>query len=607
MKQLVSEGHDALLSRRALAFTDMNVDDARAILVADEEDELLDKQREEEARAAYEEEQARLKLREEMEAKHAAEANMKEIKVDAGFDPTRPAGAAGMNDVAAAGLGLGGAAGANNAAAASKPAGMPGPAKKEDVVFDISTDQIQEIIMESPVPVLLDVYADWCGPCKALAPALEQMAVKAGGMFRLVKLNSDNERSASQALEVKALPTVFGIRDGKIVNMFQGMPRDEEMMRNFMMGLMVPGTEFNPPVTAEQKKEFAVLSTKLIKVAGSASFPFSARERLQDRTVARLDDLVKSSNMADAEESAKTVRSLLSNVVRDPYEVKFRRVNLKNKVIAAKVASRPSAISILKSVGFAPEGADGEALIIGKGKKAVNVAPLLVARDCIDKWIDKNRYEIAKAARVKRDEIERERLAAEAELAEDEYDSEEEEEEQVDPNACTIKLRIEGKKRVHDLDMRADDTLSALVDRLPGGVSGDEEIQITCTAKRLIVKSTDTDAMGMTLREHNLMPTASIVVKVGSISGTAAAASKSSLAERAKARQERKKGEHNMASIGIYSKDDNAKGELIDGGGGVWYEHDVTSDDEASAKDDAEEEQDSDEEEASSSEIDEEE
>jgi len=157
VKQLVSEGHDALLSRRALAFTDMNVDDARAILVADEEDEELDKQREEEARAAYEEEQARLKLREEMEAKQVAEANMKEIKVDAGFDPTQPAGGAGMDAAAAAGLGLGGAAGADNAAAAAaKPPGMPGPAKKEDVVFDITTDQIQDIIMESPVPVLLD-------------------------------------------------------------------------------------------------------------------------------------------------------------------------------------------------------------------------------------------------------------------------------------------------------------------------------------------------------------------------------------------------------------------------------------------------------------------
>ena len=59
----------------------------------------------------------------------------------------------------------------------------------------------------TPHIFIFHANTDWCGPCKALAPALEQMAVKAGGMFRLVKLNSDNERSASQALEVKALPT----------------------------------------------------------------------------------------------------------------------------------------------------------------------------------------------------------------------------------------------------------------------------------------------------------------------------------------------------------------------------------------------------------------
>lgn len=357
---------------------------------------------------------------------------------------------------------------------------------------------------------------------------------------------------------------MFGIRDGKIVNMFQGMPRDEEMMRNFMMGLMVPGTEFKPPVTAEQKKEFAMLSTKLTKVAGSASFPFSARERLQDRTVARLDELVQNTNMADAEEAAKTIRTLLSNVIRDPYETKFRKVNLANKVIAARVASQPSAVAILKSVGFGAEGGDGDILVIGKGKKAVNVAPLLVARDCIDKWIDKNRYEIAKAARLKRDELERARLAAEAELEDDDDSEEEEEEEEIDPDACTIRLRIDGKRKVHDLAMRADDTLSDLVDKLPSGMPAGEEVQITCTARRLIVKSSDTDVMNKTLRELKLMPSASVVVKIGSgSSGT----SSSSLAERAKARQERKKGEHTMASVGIYSKDDNAKGELIDGGG----------------------------------------
>ena len=153
MKQLVSEGHDPLLSRRALAFADMQIDDARAILLAEQEDEQAEK----EAQAAYEEEQARLRLREEMEAKKEAEANMKEIKVDANFDPTQPAAGAGGMSAASAGLGLGmGGASANTS---TKPDGMPGPAKKEDVVFDVTTDQIQEIIMESPVPVLLDVYA----------------------------------------------------------------------------------------------------------------------------------------------------------------------------------------------------------------------------------------------------------------------------------------------------------------------------------------------------------------------------------------------------------------------------------------------------------------
>ncbi|EEC46985.1 predicted protein, partial [Phaeodactylum tricornutum CCAP 1055/1] len=75
--------------------------------------------------------------------------------------------------------------------------------------------QIQRLVLESPVPVLLDVYADWCGPCKVLGPALEEMAIKSGGAFRLVKVNSDNERPVSTSLEVKALPSVFGLKDGK--------------------------------------------------------------------------------------------------------------------------------------------------------------------------------------------------------------------------------------------------------------------------------------------------------------------------------------------------------------------------------------------------------
>ena len=103
------------------------------------------------------------------------------------------------------------------------------------------------------------------------------MAVKSGGAFRLVKVNSDNERPVSGALEVTALPTVFGLRDGKIVNMFQGMPRSEDMMKNFMMGLFGVAP-FKPAVTDKEATKYQELTAKLIKTAGAACFSFAARE-----------------------------------------------------------------------------------------------------------------------------------------------------------------------------------------------------------------------------------------------------------------------------------------------------------------------------------------
>jgi len=80
---------------------------------------------------------------------------------------------------------------ASNHANSAKPAEpaktepvLPTPAKKEDVVFQVSAANFQSLVLESPVPVVLDVYADWCGPCKQLGPVLEEAAIKAGGAFR---------------------------------------------------------------------------------------------------------------------------------------------------------------------------------------------------------------------------------------------------------------------------------------------------------------------------------------------------------------------------------------------------------------------------------------
>lgn len=412
------------------------------------------------------------------------------------------------------------------------------------------------------------------------------MAVKAGGIFRLVKVNSDNERPVSNALEVSALPTVFGFKNGKIENFFQGMPKSEEAMKNFMMGLVMPGGKFDPPVTSEQKQKFEELSSKLVRVAGAASFTFSQREVLQDRISKHLDALVEAQNgdLVDTEESVQILRSLLSNVIRDPSEPKFRKVNLANKVISAKITKFTPCIAILKSVGFVQE--DEQNLVIGKGKKIINIAPLIVARDSLDKWIDQTRYDVAKAARKRRDEQELKRLQEEGAFDEDE-DDDEEEDDKINMSKCELRVRLEGKKKFHDITLNADDPLSKVVETIPILANQGKEMRITCVAKRLIVNSADGLAMKKTLRDYGLVPAATVVVKVEG-EEKKKAPSKSNLAERAAAQKKKKKGSHTMQSIGVYSSEDNAKGELIDGGGGVWYEHDVTSDEEEESSKDAE-------------------
>ncbi len=551
VQQLVSEGFDMFFARRSLAFSGMDIDNARAILVADAEDEEAEFEAQQQAAAAAQ-----------AEAKAKEEPKLKTVTVDypTNFDPVAPVPAPKPQE--------------------QKP---PPPAKKEDVVFECTVEDLQKLVIESPVPVLLDIYADWCGPCKQLTPALEQIVVNAGGALRLVKVNTDQQRQISGALEVKALPTIFGVKDGKILNSFQGMPRDEQMLRNFLMGLLVPGEPFKPPVTAEEKENYHQLSTKLLKVAAASSFSFSARERLQGRVAKLLDELVADiggeTGMAVADDSARVLRSLMSNVIRDPFAEKFRKVNLANKVIAEKVAKYPSCVSILKSAGFV---ADGEsALVVGKGKRVVNVSPINVARDCIDKWVDQNRYNIAASARKRKDEVERARLAAEAEeAAKNQLDEEEDEseEEEVDPNLCMIKYRIEGKKKLHSVDMDGDDTLAALVEKLE--IDDGESVQFTCAAKRLIVKSTDEEKMSKTLKELRLMPTASIVIKIGE--GKSSGVTKGSLAERNSAKK-KKTGSHSMHSIGLYSSADGDKAETFESGG-VLYDH-VLSDDEDEGED----------------------
>jgi len=91
-------------------------------------------------------------------------------------------------------------------------------------IKDVSiTDFQQEVLLRSrEVPVLVDFWAEWCGPCKTLSPLLERMTEAAGGAFELAKVDVDANQDLSAQFMVQSIPTVVAIRNGKEVNRFTG-------------------------------------------------------------------------------------------------------------------------------------------------------------------------------------------------------------------------------------------------------------------------------------------------------------------------------------------------------------------------------------------------
>lgn len=91
-------------------------------------------------------------------------------------------------------------------------------------VFDSTDQTFQNDVVEKSkeIPVLVDFWAPWCEPCKVLGPTLERMAAESNGGFLLAKVNMDENPMLAQALQIKSIPNVKLVVDGKIQNEFAG-------------------------------------------------------------------------------------------------------------------------------------------------------------------------------------------------------------------------------------------------------------------------------------------------------------------------------------------------------------------------------------------------
>jgi putative thioredoxin len=118
--------------------------------------------------------------------------------------------------------------------AKQRAAGAPGPAPGKYVV-DIDEASFQSEVLDRSfqVPVVLDMWAEWCEPCKQLSPILERLATAAGGTWVLAKIDTDANPRVAQALQVQGIPAVFAVIGGQLIPGFQGaLP--EAQVREFI-------------------------------------------------------------------------------------------------------------------------------------------------------------------------------------------------------------------------------------------------------------------------------------------------------------------------------------------------------------------------------------
>lgn len=80
----------------------------------------------------------------------------------------------------------------------------------------MSKKSFGDLLKESDVPVLVDFYADWCGPCQAMGPSLAEYAKETSGRLKVIKVNVDKNQQASMSYNVKGVPTLILFNKGKI-------------------------------------------------------------------------------------------------------------------------------------------------------------------------------------------------------------------------------------------------------------------------------------------------------------------------------------------------------------------------------------------------------
>jgi putative thioredoxin len=190
-------------------------------------------------------------------------------------------------------------------------------------VIDATDDTFERDVLDrsTEVPVIVDLWADWCGPCKTLGPIIEKVVAETDGRVELVKVDVDANPRVSATFRVQSIPAVFALKDRRVVDSFIGaIP--EPQVRAFVENLAPPPSEVD--LMVEQGDE-ASLRAALAIEPGHVDGVLSLANLLVDRgdneealaLLARIPESAETRHVAARARSAEVVSS------NDDYDAKL--------------------------------------------------------------------------------------------------------------------------------------------------------------------------------------------------------------------------------------------------------------------------------------------